>query len=297
VDRAAARQDVIGLVHHRDWGGQYRAIRYTERLGDAEAVASVGGKGDSYDNAMAEALNSLFKVECIRNPATRSKGGWKNVSDVETAVAEYVDWFNHRRLHGEIGLIPPPEFEANHWAKITPEHTPNHPSRQGLVPTNPAPHETRGDLRSLPDHRNRWKNCYHPCRRGRARWPRGRPLDRVAERTISLARFLSAEERLQNADRLRAGESVRATAAVLGRSPSTISREIRRHGRGDGVYRPFEAQRVSAQKRWELLTRILDTLDPASCWGSEMIHRMARATPTNSVGGPLACANIPRMPR
>ena len=82
-------------------------IRYTERLAEAEAVASVGSKGDNYDNAMAEAFNSLFKAECIRNPAMRPKGGWKSVGDVEIAVAEYVDWFNHRRLHGE-DQDPPP---------------------------------------------------------------------------------------------------------------------------------------------------------------------------------------------
>ncbi|WP_224745685.1 IS3 family transposase [Nocardioides ganghwensis] len=115
-NRHRAGQDTAGLVHHSDRGVQYRAIRYTERLAEAEAVASVGSRGDSYDNAMAEALNSLFKAECIRNPVMRPKGGWKNVSDVEIAVAEYIDWFNHRRLHGEIGLIPPAEFEANHWA-------------------------------------------------------------------------------------------------------------------------------------------------------------------------------------
>ena len=107
--------------------GQYRAIRYTQRLAEAEAVASVGSKGDSYDNAMAEALNSLFKAECIRNPVMRPTGGWKNVNDVEIAVAEYVDWYNHRRLHGELGLIPPAEFEANHWASPTPEHYPENP--------------------------------------------------------------------------------------------------------------------------------------------------------------------------
>ena len=95
---------------------QYRAIRYTERLAEAEAVASVGSRGDSYDNAMAEALNSLFKAECIRNPVMRPNGGWKSVTDVEIAVAEYVDWFNHRRLHGELGLVPPAEYETNHWA-------------------------------------------------------------------------------------------------------------------------------------------------------------------------------------
>lgn len=114
--RQRAGHDVTGLVHHSDRGVQYRAIRYTERLAEAEAVASVGSKGDSYDNAMAEALNSLFKAECIRNPVMRPRGGWKSVSDVEIAVAEYVDWFNHRRLHGEIGLVPPAEFEILHWA-------------------------------------------------------------------------------------------------------------------------------------------------------------------------------------
>ena len=67
---------------------------------------------------MAEALNSLFKTECIRNPVMRPKGGWKSVLDVQVAVAEYVDWYNHRRLHGEIGLVPPAEFETNHWATL-----------------------------------------------------------------------------------------------------------------------------------------------------------------------------------
>ena len=103
-------------------GAQYRAIRYTERLAEAEAVASVGSKGDSYDNAMAEALNSLFKAECIRNPAMRPIDGWKNVADVEIAVAEYIDWFNHRRLHGELGLVPPAEYETTYWAAQTDQH-------------------------------------------------------------------------------------------------------------------------------------------------------------------------------
>lgn len=120
--RQRAGRDVTGLIHHSDRGVQYRAIRYTERLAEAEAVASVGSKGDSYDNAMAEALNSLFKAECIRNPVMRPQGGWKSVVDVEIAVAEYIDWYNHRRLHGEIGLVPPAEFEANHWASKPIEH-------------------------------------------------------------------------------------------------------------------------------------------------------------------------------
>ena len=121
-NRQRAGQDVTGLVHHSDRGVQYRAIRYTERLAEAEAVASVGSKGDSYDNAMAEALNSLFKAECIRNPVMRPVGGWKNVTDVEIAVAEYADWFNHRRLHGEIGLVPPAEYEDHHWATTESTH-------------------------------------------------------------------------------------------------------------------------------------------------------------------------------
>jgi transposase InsO family protein len=126
--RARTGQDVAGLVHHSDRGVQYRAIRYTERLAEAEAVASVGSKGDSYDNAMAEALNSLFKAECIRNPAMRPAGGWKTVGDVEIAVAEYVDWYNQRRLHGEIGLVPPAEFEATHWASASKQHYRKNPA-------------------------------------------------------------------------------------------------------------------------------------------------------------------------
>ena len=107
--------------------GQYRAIRFTERLAEAEAVASVGSKGDSYDNAMAEALNSLFKAECIRNPAMRPTGGWKTVSDVEIAVAEYIDWYNHRRLHGELDHVPPAEYEEVFWVTQQPNHYPQTP--------------------------------------------------------------------------------------------------------------------------------------------------------------------------
>lgn len=128
--RRRAGQDVTGLIHHSDRGVQYRAVRYTERLAEAEAVASVGSKGDSYDNAMAEAFNSLFKAECIRNPVMRPKGGWKSVGDVEIAVAEYVDWYNHRRLHGEIGTIPPAELEDNYWASVEAEH---YPEAHGLT--------------------------------------------------------------------------------------------------------------------------------------------------------------------
>lgn len=109
-------RDVSNLVHHSDRGVQYVAIRYTERLAEAGAVASVGSKGDSYDNALAEAFNSLFKAELVRN-----RGPWTNIDDLEIAVAEYIDWFNFRRLHGEIGLIPPAEHETNHYRTTLPE--------------------------------------------------------------------------------------------------------------------------------------------------------------------------------
>jgi putative transposase len=91
---------------------QYVAVRYSERLAEVDVVASVGSVGDSYDNAMAEAFNSLFKAELVRN-----KGPWRGIDDLELAVAEYVDWYNHRRLHGELGLMPPVEHEDQHHAR------------------------------------------------------------------------------------------------------------------------------------------------------------------------------------
>jgi putative transposase len=101
--------DLTGLVHHSDRGVQYRAIRYAQRLAETDVVASVGSRGDSYDNAMAEAFNSLFKAELVRN-----KGPWRGLDDLEIATVEYIDWYNNRRLHGELGHIPPAEHEALH---------------------------------------------------------------------------------------------------------------------------------------------------------------------------------------
>lgn len=113
--RSRAGQDTSKLVHHSDRGVHYVAVRYTQRLADAGAVASVGSVGDSYDNAMAEGFNSIFKAELIRN-----KGPWRGIDDLEIAVAEYLDSYNHRRLHGELGLIPPAEHEANHQHSTPP---------------------------------------------------------------------------------------------------------------------------------------------------------------------------------
>jgi putative transposase len=96
-----------GLVHHSDRGSQYLSIRYTERLAEAGAVTSVGSRGDSYDNALAETIIGLYKTELIRR-----RGRWKGIDEVEYATLEWVDWFNHRRLLEPIGHIPPAELEA-----------------------------------------------------------------------------------------------------------------------------------------------------------------------------------------
>jgi putative transposase len=104
------RQDLGGLIHHSDRGVQYLSIRYTERLAEAGAVCSVGSRGDSYDNALAETVNGLYKAEVIRK-----NGPWRSLEQVELATAEWVDWWNHRRLHGAIGDIPPVEFEALYY--------------------------------------------------------------------------------------------------------------------------------------------------------------------------------------
>jgi len=102
-----------GLVHHSDRGVQYLSIRYTARLEEAEAVASVGSKGDSYDNALAESVNGLYKAELIR----RHQGPWRSADEVELATAAWVHWWNTTRLHEACGYVPPAEFEAAYHAR------------------------------------------------------------------------------------------------------------------------------------------------------------------------------------
>ena len=113
-NRTRHGQVLDGLVHHSDRGVQYLSIRYSERLDENDIVASVGSRGDSYDNAMAEAFNSLFKWELIY-----PQGPWRGLDDVEYATLSYIDWFNHRRLHGEItednSYVTPAEFEATYY--------------------------------------------------------------------------------------------------------------------------------------------------------------------------------------
>jgi putative transposase len=102
-----------GLIHHSDRGGQYLAIRYTERLLEAGIEPSVGSVGDSYDNALAETINGLFKTEVIRR-----RGPWRSMEAVEFATLEWVDWYNNRRLLEPIGNMPPVEAEARYYAQL-----------------------------------------------------------------------------------------------------------------------------------------------------------------------------------
>jgi len=103
-----------GLIHHSDRGSQYLSIRYTERLAEAGIEPSVGSVGDSYDNALAETINGLYKAEIIHR-----RGPWRSFEAVEYATLEWVDWFNHRRLLEPIGNIPPAEAEERYYAMIS----------------------------------------------------------------------------------------------------------------------------------------------------------------------------------
>ena len=102
-----------GLVHHSDRGSQYVSIRYTERLAEAGVEPSVGSVGDSYDNALAETINGLYKAEVIHRC-----GPWRSFEAVEFATLEWVDWFNNRRLLEPIGNIPPAEAEERYYAML-----------------------------------------------------------------------------------------------------------------------------------------------------------------------------------
>ena len=109
--RQPKRRDV--LIHHSDRGSQYVSIRYSERLAEAGIEPSVGSKGDSYDNALAETINGLYKAEVIHQ-----RGPWKSREAVELATLEWVAWFNHHRLLAPIGYIPPAEAEANYYRQL-----------------------------------------------------------------------------------------------------------------------------------------------------------------------------------
>jgi putative transposase len=110
---------VRGVVHHSDAGSQYTAIRYSNRLDDAGAVASIGTVGDSYDNAMAESVIGLYKRECVRHD-----GPFRTIDELELATLDWVDWFNHDRLHSAIGHVPPVEYEQEYYRHHNPQQQP-----------------------------------------------------------------------------------------------------------------------------------------------------------------------------
>lgn len=112
LEMAIFRRDVTsGLIHHSDAGAQYTAIRYSDRLSQAGVAASIGTVADSYDNAMAEALNGSYKHELVK-----LHGPWRTRAELETATINWIYWYNDTRLHGEIGDMAPTEFEALHHA-------------------------------------------------------------------------------------------------------------------------------------------------------------------------------------
>jgi putative transposase len=106
-----------GLVAHSDAGSQFTSIRYGERLAELGATPSIGSIGDSYDNALAETVNGLYKTELVYGPDQRP---WKKIEDVELATLSWVHWYNTQRLHGYLDDVPPIEYEEAHYAQLAP---------------------------------------------------------------------------------------------------------------------------------------------------------------------------------
>jgi transposase InsO family protein len=102
---------------------QYTSIRFSEHLALEGIRPSIGSVGDAFDNALMETIIGLFKTECIRTTVFHD-GPYKSLADVEYATAGWVDWYNNRRLHGSIGMVPPVEYEQDHYAALTPEMQP-----------------------------------------------------------------------------------------------------------------------------------------------------------------------------
>ena len=111
------------LVHHSDAGSQYTSIHLTEHL-ELEGIApSIGSVGDAYDNALMETINGLYKAECVRTTVFHT-GPYRDLADVEQATSRWVDWYNHDRLHGSLGMMSPVEFEQHHYATLNREPQP-----------------------------------------------------------------------------------------------------------------------------------------------------------------------------
>jgi len=112
--RSRGSRRFVGLVAHADAGSQFTSVRFTERLEEIGARPSIGTVADSYDNALAETTNGLYKTECVFGPDTPRP--WDDVDELELATLSWVHWFNHDRLHGYLGDVPPTEFEAAFYA-------------------------------------------------------------------------------------------------------------------------------------------------------------------------------------
>jgi putative transposase len=140
-DRCGA--DGEELVHHSDRGTQYVSMRYSERLAEADIAPSVGSRGDSYDNALAESVIGLFKTEVIQR-----HGPWRHVDAVEFATLEWVDWFNTRRLLEPIGYVPPAEYEASYYQQLSGGGARRHPDPDNEV-NGQAAERPKGFLRPL----------------------------------------------------------------------------------------------------------------------------------------------------
>ena len=118
VSRGGRR--LVGLIAHSDAGSQFTSVRFTERLAEIGARPSIGTVADSYDNALAETTNGLYKAECVYGPDT---DGWDDVDELELATLSWAHWFNHDRLHGHCGHVPPAEFETAFYAAQQPDPT------------------------------------------------------------------------------------------------------------------------------------------------------------------------------
>ena len=132
---------VTDLVHHSDRGTQYLSMRYTERLAEASIAPSVGSRGDSYDNALAESIIGLFKTEVIQ-----LKGPWRHLEAVEFATLRWVDFFNHRRLLEPIGYVPPAEYEADYYEQLNGRAAIDEGSGPGILQPRPSDDRQAGGI-------------------------------------------------------------------------------------------------------------------------------------------------------
>jgi putative transposase len=122
-ERDGHRIEPRQLIAHSDAGSQYTSIAYTEKLALDGIAPSIGTVGDAYDNALMETINGLYKAECIRTTIFHD-GPYKTIADVEYATAGWVDWYNHRRLHGSLGMSSPADYEAAHYETLNQESLP-----------------------------------------------------------------------------------------------------------------------------------------------------------------------------